>query len=76
MLNIGQINTLVQTTTNEAQKILQKGIAPAIIVVDPLLRKALSDIYSKFGLDVVVLSHAEIDPSTPFEVLGAIDAGL
>jgi len=73
MLNIGQINTLVQTTTQEAQRLLQRGIAPVVIIVDPLLRKSLSDIYEKFGLDVVVLSHAEIDPSTPFEVMGSIE---
>jgi len=63
----------VQTTTQEAQRLLQRGIAPVVIIVDPLLRKSLSDIYEKFGLDVVVLSHAEIDPSTPFEVMGSIE---
>jgi flagellar biosynthesis protein FlhA len=73
MLNIGQINALVQTTTNEAQKLLQRGIAPVVIIVDPLLRKSLRDIYEKFGLDVIVLSHAEIDPSTPFEVMGSLE---
>jgi flagellar biosynthesis protein FlhA len=73
MLNIGQINSLVQTTTNEAKKLLSRGIAPVVLIVDPLLRKSLSDIFEKFGLDVVVLSHAEIDPSTPFEVLGSIE---
>ena len=73
MLNIGQINALVQTTTKEAQRLLQRGIAPVLIIVDPLLRKSLSDVYEKFGLDVVVLSHAEIDPSTPFEVMGSIE---
>jgi len=73
MLNIGQINALVQTTTDEAGKLLSQGFAPVVIIVDPLLRKSLSDIFEKFGLDVVILSHAEIDPSTPFEVLGSIE---
>ena len=73
VLNIGQINALVQVTTDEAQKVLQRGIAPVLIIVDPLLRKSLSDIYEKFGLDVVVLSHAEIDPTAQFEVMGAIE---
>jgi len=73
MLNIGQINALVQTTTDEASKLLSRGIAPVVLIVDPLLRKSLSDIFEKFGLDIVVLSHAEIDPSTPFEVLGSIE---
>jgi len=73
ILNIGQINTLVQAISDEATKILQKGIAPVIIVVDPLLRKALSDIFEKFNLDVVVLSHAEIDSNAKFEVLESIE---
>jgi flagellar biosynthesis protein FlhA len=73
MLNIGQINALVQTTTDEAGKLLSRGIAPVVLIVDPLLRKSLADIFEKFGLDIVVLSHAEIDPSTPFEVLGSIE---
>ncbi|MCF6173499.1 MAG: FHIPEP family type III secretion protein, partial [Campylobacteraceae bacterium] len=73
ILNIGQINTLVQAISDEAAKILQKGIAPVIIVVDPLLRKSLNDIFEKFNLDVVVLSHAEIDSNAQFEVLGTIE---
>lgn len=73
MLNIGQINSLVQTTTEEAQKLLNAGVAPVILIVDPLLRKSLSDIFEKFGLDIVVLSHAELDPSTSFEVMGSIE---
>jgi len=73
ILNIGQINTLVQVTSDEAAKLLHKGIAPVVIIVDPLLRKSLSDIFEKFGLDVVVLSHAEIDSNSKFEVMGTIE---
>ena len=73
ILNIGQINELVQVVSDEASKVLQKGIAPVIIVVDPLLRKSLNDIFEKFNLDVVVLSHAEIDTNAKFEVVGTIE---
>jgi len=73
LLNIGQINTLVKGVSDEATKILQRGIAPVVIIVDPLLRKSLNDIFEKFGLDVVVLSHAEVDSSANFEVLGTIE---
>ncbi len=73
ILNIGQINELVQVISDEAAKVLQKGIAPVIIVVDPLLRKSLNDIFEKFNLDVVVLSHAEIDTNAKFEVVGTIE---
>ncbi len=73
LLNIGQINALVEAISNEASKMLQKGIAPAILIVDPLLRKSIKDIFEKFGLDVVVLSHAEIDPNVTFEVINTIN---
>ena len=73
LLNIGQINTLVQVTSDEAAKLLHKGIAPVVIIVDPLLRKSLSDIFEKFGLEIVVLSHAEIDSNSKFEVMGTIE---
>ena len=73
ILNIGQINELVHVVSDEASKALQKGIAPVIIVVDPLLRKSLNDIFEKFNLDVVVLSHAEIDTNAKFEVVGTIE---
>ena len=73
LLNIGQINALVEAISNEAAKILQKGIAPVILIVDPLLRKSIKDIFEKFGLDVVVLSHAEIDPNVTFEVIDTVE---
>ena len=73
LLNIGQINALVDTMSNEAAEVLQKGIAPVILIVDPLLRKSIKDIFEKFGLDIVVLSHAEIDPSATFEVIKSIE---
>jgi flagellar biosynthesis protein FlhA len=73
ILNIGQINTLVKVVSDEASKMLQKGIAPAVMIVDPMLRKSLADIFEKFGLDIVVLSHAEIDSNAKFEVIGTIE---
>ncbi len=72
LLNIGQINTLVQVVSDEATKLLQRGVAPVVIIVDPMLRKALNDIFEKFGLDIVVLSHAEIDSKAKFEVMGSV----
>lgn len=73
LLNIGQINKLVQVVSDEAAKQLQRGVAPVVIIVDPILRKALNDIFEKFGLDIVVLSHAEIDSKAKFEVMGSIE---
>jgi flagellar biosynthesis protein FlhA len=73
LLNVGQINKVVETISEEAQKVLQKGIAPVILIVDPMLRKPLAEIFERFGLEVVVLSHAEIDPNAKFEVLGSVE---
>ena len=76
LLNVGQINKVVETVSEEAQKVLQKGVAPVILIVDPMLRKPLAEIFERFGLDVVVLSHAEIDPNAKFEVLGSVEIDL
>ncbi len=73
LLNIAQINALVSTVSDKAAEVLAKGVAPVIMIVDPQLRKSLSEIFKKFGLDIVVLSHAEIDPTAKFEVMGSVD---
>ncbi len=72
MLGVAEINQLIQATSAKAHEILQKGISPVIIIVDPSLRRPLSEIYEKFSLDVVTLSHAEIDSGATFEVMGSI----
>jgi flagellar biosynthesis protein FlhA len=72
LLSVKEIGSLVEATGAKAKEVLERGVAPVVIIVDPMLRKPLSDIYERFGLDVVVLSHAEIDPSARFEVLGSI----
>jgi flagellar biosynthesis protein FlhA len=73
VLNIGQINSLVEKVSDAAAEVLQRGIAPVILIVDPALRRALSDIFKKFNLDIVVLSHAEVDSKVNFEVLANIE---
>jgi len=73
LLNIGQINSLVQKTSDAAAEVLQRGVAPVILIVDPNLRKSVAEIFKKFNLDVVVLSHAEVDSNAKFEVLANIE---
>ncbi|MFZ2891187.1 MAG: flagellar biosynthesis protein FlhA [Sulfuricurvum sp.] len=72
LLNVGEINGLIQATSLKATELLQKGISPIVIIVDPKLRRPLAEIYERFSLDIVVLSHAEIDSNAKFEVLGSI----
>ena len=72
MLNVGEINALIQATSQKATEVLQKGISPVIIIVDPQIRRSVAEIFERFSLDVVTLSHAEIDSSATFEVMGSI----
>ena len=72
LLNVGEINNLIQATSAKATELLQKGISPIIIIVDPKLRRPLAEIYERFSLDIITLSHAEIDSNAKFEVLGSI----
>ena len=72
MLNVGEINALIQATSQKATEVLQKGISPVIIIVDPQIRRSVAEIFERFSLDVVTLSHAEIDASATFEVMGSI----
>ncbi|MBU0720188.1 flagellar biosynthesis protein FlhA [bacterium] len=72
MLNVGEINQLIQATSQKAADLLQKGVSPVVIIVDPSLRRAVAEIFERFSLDVVTLSHAEIDSSATFEVMGSI----
>jgi len=72
MLNVGEINALIQATSSKAAELLQKGVSPVIIIVDPQIRRGVAEIFERFSLDVVVLSHAEIDSNATFEVMGSI----
>jgi len=72
MLSVNDMNKLVDEVGKAAQQIVSQGIAPVILIVDPLIRKSLAEIFERFGLDVVVLAHSEIDSNAKFEVLGSI----
>lgn len=72
MLSVGEINALIQATSAKATEVLQKGISPVVIIVDPQIRRGVAEIFERFSLDVVTLSHAEIDASATFEVMGSI----
>jgi flagellar biosynthesis protein FlhA len=72
LLSVGEINALIQATSAKAHELLQKGVSPVVVIVDPQLRRAVAEIFERFSLDVVTLSHAEIDSSATFEVMGSI----
>lgn len=72
LLNVNEINALIQATSAKAAELLQKGISPVVVIVDPQLRRAIAEIFERFSLDIVTLSHAEIDSNATFEVMGSI----
>ncbi len=72
LLNVTEINALIQATSAKAAELLQKGISPVVLIVDPQLRRGVAEIFERFSLEVVTLSHAEIDSSATFEVMGSI----
>jgi len=72
MLTVAEMNKLVEEIKKAAEEVISQGIVPVVLIVDPLIRKPLAEILERFGVDVVVLSHAEIDPNAKFEVLGSI----
>ena len=72
LLSVGEINQLIQATSAKAHELLQKGVSPVVVIVDPQLRRSVAEIFERFSLDIVTLSHAEIDSSATFEVMGSI----
>ena len=72
MLSVAEMNKLVDEVSKTASELLSQGIAPVILIVDPMIRKSLAEIFERFGLDVVVLAHSEIDSNAKFEVLGSV----
>ena len=72
LLTVAEMNKLVEEVNAAVEDLVNKGIAPVVLIVDPLIRKPLAEILERFGVEIVVLSHAEIDPNAKFEVLGSI----
>ena len=73
MLSIAEINNLVTKTKKLLDSIAVKGFSKITMVVDPILRKRISEIYEKFGLQVSVLSHAELDSKANFAIEGTLE---
>jgi len=73
MLSIAEINNLVTKTKELLDLVETKGFSKVAMVVDPVLRKRVSEIYEKFGLQVAVLSHAELDSKANFAIEGTLD---
>lgn len=73
MLSIAEINNLVMKTKQLLDEVDKKGFSKVAMVVDPVLRKRISEIYEKFGLSIPVLSHAELDSKANFAIEGTLE---
>jgi len=73
LLSIGEINKLVTTTRDLVTSIEDKGVAPIAMIVDPSLRRRVAEIFEKFGLNIAVLSHAELDAKAEFTIEGTLE---
>ncbi|MEA3383702.1 MAG: flagellar biosynthesis protein FlhA [Campylobacterota bacterium] len=73
MLSIGEINNLVTKTRELISQIEAKGVQTVSLIVDPSLRRRLAEIFEKFGLNIAVLSHAELDAKAEFTIEGTLE---
>lgn len=73
MLSIGEINNLVTKTRELIQQADDKGVTVVSMIVDPSLRRRLAEIFEKFGLNIAVLSHAELDARAEFSIEGTLE---
>ncbi len=73
MLSIVEINSLVTKTRELMVALDEKGISEVSMVIDPSLRKRISEIFEKFGLSISVLSHSELDPKAEFAIEGTVE---
>lgn len=73
MLSINEINTLVTKTKELIASVEAKGVSNVVLVVDPVLRKRISEIFEKFGFEIAVLSHAELDTKAEFAIEGTVE---
>ncbi len=73
MLSIGEINNLVTKTRELVAKIDARGVPVVSMIVDPSLRRRLAEIFEKFGLNIAVLSHAELDSKAEFTIEGTLE---
>ncbi|MFC3867266.1 flagellar biosynthesis protein FlhA [Helicobacter equorum] len=82
LLNAEETEALSVAISTEAQKLSDRGIVPAVLLVDYRFRKGVSNLIEQYRhrfhtlSKVVVLSNAEIDTHIKYELLSEIDTTL
>lgn len=73
MVNVAQTSAIVTALREQREKRPLSQNGQMVLCVESSIRKFIADICSQFGIDIVVLSFAEIAPNTPFETVGIIN---
>lgn len=69
LLTINETQKLKEAIEAHMISVMQNGISPVIFLVDSKLRRPLYDKMEQFKIEIVVLSHTELDPNVNFEIL-------
>ncbi|RDU70782.1 flagellar biosynthesis protein FlhA [Helicobacter brantae] len=69
LLTISETQKLKESIEESMLKVVQMGISPVILLVDNKLRRPLYEKLEQYKVDVVVLSHTELDPNVNFEII-------
>lgn len=73
MINVAQTSAIVTALREKRANRNVSEQGAMLLCVEPSLRKFIANIVQNFGIDIVVLSFAEIAPNTQFETLGVIE---
>ena len=69
LLTINETQKLKEAIEESMLKVVQMGISPVILLVDNQLRRPLYEKMEQYKIDVVVLSHTELDSNVNFEII-------
>ncbi|TLD96082.1 flagellar biosynthesis protein FlhA [Helicobacter jaachi] len=72
VLHSNEVQKLIDSIQEEDMKLKQKNIMP-VLLVDYRIRKPLVKLLEPFRMTITILSNAEIDPHTNFEVVGTLN---
>lgn len=69
LLTINETQKLKDAIEESMLKVVHMGISPVILLVDHQLRRPLYEKMEQYKIDVVVLSHTELDSNVNFEIV-------
>lgn len=69
LLTINETQKLKEAVEESMLKVIQSGISPVIFLVDSRLRRPFYEKMEQFKIELVVLSHTELDANVNFEII-------